>query len=172
MSSDNTPETGATRELETERSLQQQLEAGFSDLSGKVTIQRVRRVWAEVAMDKLHEVLLYAKDQLGFGMLCTITGTDEGSHLGLMYHLANNDGVVLTLVTAAPKDGPGPQTVTAYFPHADLYERELVDLLGVRIQGMAEGSRYPLHDGWPEGQYPLRKDWTQDMLEVGKENGQ
>jgi len=41
--------------------------------------------------------------------------------------------------------------------------------LGVRIQGVADGNRYPLPDGWPEGQYPLRKDWTQEMLEVGKE---
>jgi Ni,Fe-hydrogenase III component G len=168
MSNEDTPVAEASPELESERSLQQNLESTFSDLSGKVTIQRVRRVWAEVAMDQLHPVLTHAKDQLGFGMLCTITGTDEGTHLGLMYHLANDDGLVLTLVTGAPKDGPGPQTVTPYFPHADLYEREVIDLLGVRIQGVADGNRYPLPDGWPEGQYPLRKDWTQEMLEVGK----
>jgi Ni,Fe-hydrogenase III component G len=170
MSSDNNPEAVTPPELETERLLQQQLEAVFSDLAGKISIQRARRVWAEVAMEQLQIVLVHAKDQLGFDMLCTITGTDEGAHLGLLYHMAHDNGVVLTLVTTAPKDGPGPQTVTPYFPHADLYEREVMDLLGVRIQGMSEGSRYPLPDGWPEGQYPLRKEWTQDMLETSKEN--
>jgi Ni,Fe-hydrogenase III component G len=27
------------------------------------------------------------------------------------------------------------------------------------VTGLPEGSRYPLPDNWPEGQYPLRKDW-------------
>lgn len=170
MSSDDSAETGSVPELETEHLLQRQLEAAFSELAGKVTVQRARRVWAEVAMEQLHAVLVHAKEQLSFSMLCTITGTDEGTHLGLLYHMANDNGVVLTLVVSAPKDGPGPQTVTPYFPHADLYEREVMDLLGVRIQGMPEGSRYPLPDGWPKGQYPLRKEWTQDMLEPPKEN--
>jgi len=170
MSSENNAETAATPALESEKLVQQRLEAAFPELSGKVTIQRVRRVWAEVSMERLHDVLTHAKDQLNFPMLCTITGTDETTHLGLMYHLASDSGIVLTLVTTAPKDGPGPQTVTPYFPHADLYEREVVDLLGVNIQGLPEGSRYPLPDGWPEGQFPLRKDWTRDMLEVPKEN--
>jgi Ni,Fe-hydrogenase III component G len=82
-----------------------------------------------------------------------------------MYHLATEAGVVLTLVTTAPKDGPGPQTVTPYFPHAELYEREVVDLLGIQIQGLPEGNRYPLPDGWPEGQHPLRKDWSKESLD-------
>jgi len=170
MSNETDTSSAATAELVAEKRLQDQLEVAFPELTGKITLQRARRVWADVAMESLHAVITHAKHKLGFGMLCTITGTDEGTHLGLMYHLASDEGIVLTIVTAAPKDGPGPDTLTPHFPHADLYEREVVDLLGVQIQGLAEGPRYPLPDGWPDGQYPLRKEWTREMLEVSKEN--
>jgi Ni,Fe-hydrogenase III component G len=145
--------------LVAESELLAKLVAEFSFLADQITIQRVRRLWAKVPMDQLHPVLVYAKEQLGFSMLCTITGTDEGDSIGLLYHMAHDNGIVLTLMTNAPKDGPGPSTVTPYFPLAELSEREVIDLLGARIQNMPEGPRYPLPDGWPEGQYPLRKDW-------------
>jgi len=166
----DSPSVAAAPVLATEQKLQKDLETAFPDLVGKITLQRVRRVWADVPMQSLHAVVTYAKEELGFWMLCTITGTDEGAHLGLMYHLAGDAGIVLTVVIAAPKDGPGPQTLTPLYPQADLYEREVVDLLGVQIQGLPEGNRYPLPDEWPAGQYPLRKDWTREMLEVSKEN--
>ncbi len=170
MPSEN-PTTGEqASDLSAERQLQNDLIQAFPVLADRVNIQRVRRVWAEVALDQLHPVLIHAKEKLGYLILCTITGTDEGETLGLMYHLANEAGIVLTLVTKAPKDGPGPETITPYFPHAELYEREVVDLLGVRVQGLPPGNRYPLPEGWPEGQYPLRKDWSRESIDPPKEN--
>jgi membrane-bound hydrogenase subunit beta len=145
--------------LDREDEIKDKLIGQFPFLAENVTIQRVRRMWATIPMEQLHPVMVHAKDQLGFSMLCTITGTDEGDSLGLLYHMAHDNGIVLTLVTSAPKDGPGPSTVTPYFPLAELSEREVIDLLGARIQNMPDGPRYPLPDGWPEGQYPLRKDW-------------
>ena len=47
------------------------------------------------------------------------------------------------------------------FPAAEIYERELIDLLGAKVAGLPEGKRYPLPDDWPAGEYPLRKDWKQ-----------
>lgn len=154
-----TEETPQAPTLVAENAIKDQLIAQFPFLADQVKVQRVRRMWAEVPMDQLHPVMRHAKEQLGFGMLCTITGTDEGETLGLLYHMAHDNGIVLTLMTNAPKDGPGPSTVTPYFPAAELSEREVIDLLGARIQNLPEGPRYPLPDGWPEGQYPLRKDW-------------
>ena len=34
-----------------------------------------------------------------------------------------------------------------------------MDLLGIKVNGLAEGQRYPLPEDWPKGDYPLRKDW-------------
>jgi Ni,Fe-hydrogenase III component G len=142
-----------------EQKIQQQLVGKFPFLADQITVQRARRMWVKLPMSELHTVMLYAKEQMDFGMLCTITGTDEGATIGLMYHLAQDSGIVMTLFTEAPKDGPGPATVTPFFPTAELAEREVIDLLGAQIQNMPDGSRYPLPEGWPDGQYPLRKDW-------------
>lgn len=167
MADATTPETNAAApSLPAEEKLRADLVAQFPFLVDQIDIQRIRRLWAKVPMDQLHPVLLHAKEQLGFDMLCTITGTDEGDSLGLLYHMANDNGIVLTLMTNAPKDGPGPSTVTPYFPTAELGEREVIDLLGARIQNMPEGPRYPLPDGWPEGQYPLRKDWKPESAKA------
>ncbi len=103
-----------------------------------------------------------------FSILCTITGLDLGDKLGVIYHLARVDGTVLNLSTSVSKEEPVIQSVTPYFPAADAYEREMVDLLGMQVQGLPPGYRYPLPDGWPEGQYPLRKDWNAGMLEKDK----
>jgi membrane-bound hydrogenase subunit beta len=145
--------------FEAEQKIQQQLVEKFPFLANQITIQRARRMWVKLPMEQLHTVLVYAKEQLAFGMLCTITGTDEGATLGLLYHMAQDSGIVMTLCIEAPKDGPGPATVIPHFPTAELAEREVIDLLGVKIQNMPDGPRYPLPEGWPEGEYPLRKDW-------------
>jgi Ni,Fe-hydrogenase III component G len=60
---------------------------------------------------------------------------------------------------AIPKDAPRIPTVTGLFPVAGLYERECHDLLGIEFEGLADTRRLLLYEGWPEGQYPLRKDW-------------
>jgi membrane-bound hydrogenase subunit beta len=153
------PEAPKAPVFEAEQKIQQQLVGKFPFLADQITIQRARRMWVKVPLAELHPVLLYAKEQISFGMLCTITGTDEGATIGLMYHMAQDSGIVMTLVTEAPKDGLGPSTVTPHFPTAELAEREIIDLLGGQIQNLPEGPRYPLPEGWPDGQYPLRKDW-------------
>ncbi|MDD5432403.1 MAG: NADH-quinone oxidoreductase subunit C, partial [Candidatus Omnitrophica bacterium] len=51
------------------------------------------------------------------------------------------------------------KSVISYFPGAEIYEREVVDLFGAKVEGLPPGNRYPLTDDWPTDQFPLRKDW-------------
>jgi Ni,Fe-hydrogenase III component G len=139
--------------------IQANLVKKFPQLAGKIRTPRVRRVFADVAIQDLGAVFDYVVRDLRFSMLCTITGLDQGDKLGVIYHLARESGVTLNLCSAVPKDDPILQTVTGYFPAAELYEREMADLLGMKVQGLPQGPRYPLPDDWPQGQYPLRKDW-------------
>jgi Ni,Fe-hydrogenase III component G len=152
-------------ERRTEAELVAQLAAAFPELEGKIRIARVRRVWAEVEEASFRAVLEKAVKELGFIILCLITGLDEGESLGFIYHLADLSGTMLNLHTLAPKSAPKIRTVTDLFPTAHIYERELVDLFGAVVEGLPEGNRYPLPDGWPEGQYPLRKDWDATVLD-------
>jgi membrane-bound hydrogenase subunit beta len=153
-----------------EENIKSQLIQKFGFLADKITVKRVRRIFAEIPLANFPEVFDYTVKQLNFPILTTITGLDEGESLGFIYHLARENGIVLNLHTTALKDKPVIKTVTGYFPAADAYERELVDLFGAQVEGLPQGNRYPLPDGWPAGQFPLRKDWNVEMLDKKEVN--
>jgi NADH:ubiquinone oxidoreductase subunit C len=134
----------------------------FNALEGKIRIQRPRRMWAQVEASDFASVLDYARNKQGFVILCTMTGLDKGENLGVLYHLSREDGIMLNIEVTVPRANPVIRTVTTVFPGADIYEREIVDLFGFKVEGLAPGFRYPLTDDWPQGQYPLRKDWKLD----------
>jgi membrane-bound hydrogenase subunit beta len=153
-----------------EDNIKQQLVEKFGYLNDKVTVQRPRRLFADIPLANFDETLDYAVKQLKFSILVTITGLDEGATLGFIYHLAHENGIVLSLHTNAPKDKPVIKSVTTFFPVADAYERELVDLFGAQVTGLPKGDRYPLPDDWPANQFPLRKDWKAGMLDKKEVN--
>ena len=153
--------------MSVEEAIQTELTARFPELRETVRVQRVRRLTAHAPCEKIGEVLDFAINQGRFCILCTITGLDQGDTLGVIYHLARESGVTLSLATSLPKAKPVLQSISDRFPAAEMYERELVDLLGVQVVGLPEGPRYPLPDGWPANQYPLRKDWKSESLEQG-----
>jgi len=142
-----------------EERIQKDLVEKFGFLVDKVKIQRERRIFADVPAQNFRPVLEYAIKELDFIFLCTITGLDESENLAFMYHLTRQDGVMLNLKITAPKANPVIKTITDIFKGAEIYEREVVDLLGARVESLPEGKHYPLPDDWPQGEYPLRKDW-------------
>lgn len=131
-------------------------------------IPRERRITAEIPSDMILDVIKYANQKLAFTMLCAITGLDLGKDLQVIYHLANEHGIVLNLKTTVPKEKAVIETVTGIFQGASFYERELIDMFGFTVNNIPPGYRYPLPDDWPEGQYPLRKDWKQDSINDSK----
>jgi membrane-bound hydrogenase subunit beta len=143
-----------------------ELQAKFSFPEGAMKIQRATRLWVDVEQANFAQVFDHVVKSMGFSILCTITGLDLGTDLGFIYHLARDGdksagyvgGVMANLKTRVPKGG-AMQSVTPYFPGADIYESELEDLLGARIEGKPVSPRYPLPENWPEGDHPLLKDW-------------
>ena len=146
--------------------IQAELTAKFPFLQGCIQVPRARRVSVDVPAEHVAYVFTHLVTEAECVILCAITGLDLGATLGILYHLAREDGTLVTLATAVPKENPVIQTVTWRFPAADCYERELIDLLGIQVQGLPEGQRYPLPDNWPAGQYPLRKDWKPESLDA------
>jgi Ni,Fe-hydrogenase III component G len=68
-------------------------------------------------------------------------------------------GIMLNIKIKAPKTNPVIPTITDMFPSAEIPEREVEDLLGAKVDGLAAGRRYPLPDDWPQNDHPLLKDW-------------
>ena len=144
-----------------EESIAQELSKKFPYLEGNIKITRAKRIFLELDLAQLEAVLEYALKNLEFSHLISITGLDEQDRLGIIYHLGQDSGVVLNLKTSVLKNHPVIKTITKYFSGAEIYERELVDLFGAKVEGLPAGNRYPLTDDWPAGQFPLRKDWKQ-----------
>ena len=123
-------------------------------------MRRARRVWAAVAPEALPEALAWLKEQ-GFAYLSTVTGFDEGENLGAYYH-ATDTHIICTVKALTPRANPHLPSILSVYPVAVSYEKELEDVLGIKVDGLPPGRRYPLAEDFPVGQYPLRKDWNQD----------
>ncbi len=95
--------------------------------------------------------------------LSTIAGVDLGNEIELNYHMAC-EGTV-TIKNRVRKEKPVTQTITDILPGANFYEREVFDLLGVVFEGHPNLQRLMLPDSWPQGNYPLRRDWKPPIVQ-------
>ena len=148
----------------TQEDILQSLIKKFAFLDGKIRAPRARRVIIDDITTNFGEVFDCVIRDLEFSILLTITGLDDGDRLTVIYHVARIDGNILSIKISTPKNDPAIKTIIPKFFAADIYEREIVDLLGVRVEGLPKGNRYPLSDDWPKGEYPLRKDWKKNSF--------
>ena len=156
------------KELKKENEIVRQLTERFSSVC--VTVQRERRIWAQVKREEFIPFLTYLHDELKFTSLCTVTGLDLGEEYQLIYHLANEGGVVISARENAPKTDPVFDTATNLFKGGMLYELEAQNLLGLKIRDIPNDIRYPLPDNWPKEEYPLRKEWKELKTSLDKES--
>jgi NADH:ubiquinone oxidoreductase subunit C len=97
----------------------------------------------------------------GWGYLITISGVDLGAEkdqIEVLYHFASGAAVVTLRVQLSRQD-PVVPSVFDIIPSVSFYERELTEMLGVVVEGIASQDRLFLPEDWPAGVYPLRKDF-------------
>jgi membrane-bound hydrogenase subunit beta len=131
----------------------------FPKLAEAIVIKRERRMWLDVDCGQVAEVFDHLVKKMKFKILSAITGLDEGTSLAVIYHMSPDNCVMLSLRTHLSKENPVIATVSHLFPNADIYEREMVDLLGIKVTGLSETPRYPLPETWPRTDFPLRKEF-------------
>jgi len=84
--------------------------------------------------------------------------TPEGT-VEVLYHFCEG-AAVTTLRTSVPYSKPVLSTVCDLIPSATLYERELMEMFGVTLEGTPDPQHLLLPDDWPAGVFPLRKAFT------------
>ena len=128
--------------------------------------------WNEVHVDlrskeDIPELCLFVRDELR-GTLATIVCSDERRISGayvLRYAFGIGDGDdVFVIVTArveqgSPASPPVFPSVALRLPAATLYEREIKDMFGLMPEGNPDTRPLTLHEHWPEGVFPLRKEF-------------
>ncbi|HET9051456.1 MAG TPA: NADH-quinone oxidoreductase subunit C [Candidatus Dormibacteraeota bacterium] len=127
-------------------------------------------VRCQVAPEKLVQTLRAARDEAGFDLLSAVTAVDEGDAFRLLYHLVRSVATGgdrdlpghLLVEVRTPRgehpDGPLVPSAVGVFAGANLQEREIFDLMGVRFQGHPDLRRVLLWPGFRG--HPLRKDYV------------
>lgn len=120
----------------------------------------------EMAPNDLPEVLSYCLSMEPRPTWLTHVVNDErqlerGFCLYLVVHFPGKDFSLTLVAKGIIDEFP---TLALIFPALNWSEREAQDLFGLQAVGHPDPRSLVLHPGWPEGFYPLRKDYT-----VGKE---
>ena len=123
-------------------------------------LQRNQRIWVSVESNRLIELCQWLKDE-GFVHLSAISATDwlEEGLYEITYHLwSYNEKVLLTVKTKIDRNNPLIDSVVPIWSNnAQIHERELHELFGVKFRGNPDLSQLFLED-W-EGPPPFRKDF-------------
>jgi membrane-bound hydrogenase subunit beta len=130
-----------------------------------------RRIFVKVAPADLVPAVTLLRDTYDCAYLATISGLDKGETFEFLYHFAS-PVVNINVRTEIPRTDLRLASICAVIPGAVLYERELQEMFGIVVEGIPDPRRLNLPDDWPEGQYPLRKDWKhvrpQEVIPGGK----
>ncbi len=101
-----------------------------------------------------------------WGYLSAITGLDQGVEAAIievLYHFCDG-AAVLTLRVPVPRDNAAVPSLYGLIQSVTFYERELMEMFGVIVTGTPNSDRLFLPDDWPDGVYPLRKDFQMEQV--------
>jgi NADH-quinone oxidoreductase subunit C len=119
--------------------------------------------------DLLHNIAFKLREDeiASFDFLNCITGVDYGQDLGAIYHLRSTKHGHMAVLKVRTNDRENPHfdSVTDIWKAADLLEREVYDLLGIKFTNHPDLRRLFLDNSWG---FPLRKDYTDDLKIVTK----
>ena len=116
-------------------------------------------VW--VRPERLLPVCRFLRDDpsLALEYLNAVSAVDRLEYFEVVYHLSSlrHNHMAVLKVRAYPREDPVVPSVVSVWPGADLQEREVWDLMGVRFEGHPNLKRLLLWEEFPG--HPLRKDF-------------
>ncbi|UCD03347.1 MAG: NADH-quinone oxidoreductase subunit C [Candidatus Aenigmatarchaeota archaeon] len=134
---------------------------GVNDSKKHVT----ERIWFQIDRKHLHDAVRYLCDKYPYPHFAVCSGYDTGTELEMMYHFTINYGVrageiMLTMHVMLPKKDPVIGTITDLIPGALISEREMQEMLGIKVKGIPDSRRVFLDESFPHGVFPWRRDET------------
>ena len=119
--------------------------------------------WVVVHAEKLVAVATYLRDdgELDFRFLIGVTAVDYLDHFEVVYHLQSisRNHVLILKTRVLNHKNPEVPSLVSVWRGAELQEREVYDLMGVRFAGHPDLRRVFLWEGFAG--HPLRKDWME-----------
>ncbi len=127
----------------------------------KVYRKNDKRAYIDICPKDIVEVTRYVFKDLGLRFNIA-SAVDDFNALEILYHFADDaSGYVISLrAMLKDKEDPHIDTITTVTKSAWWIEREMHELFGIHFDGNQDLRPLLLPDDWPQGVYPLRKNFV------------
>lgn len=133
----------------------------------EATFEEAQYLNAVVPAEKLYSLAKHLRTDAAadFDYLICVTGIDWKDHMMVVYHLQSrlHKHVFVLKVKITDRVNPAIDTVCDIWRTAELHEREVFDLFGIKFNNHPDLRRLFLDDSWG---FPLRKDYVNDVTIV------
>jgi Ni,Fe-hydrogenase III component G len=119
------------------------------------------KVYIDISRQALLKIVEHAFRGLK-GRFNTLTGVDRREHMEMLYHFTFEDvNLIVSFRIKLDKSHLEIESITPIVEGANWVERETFEVLGVQFKGHPDLRRLLLPEDWPEGVYPLRRDYQE-----------
>jgi len=139
------------------KNIQEKFKSEIIDIFDKTQ----KRVYIEIKPSALTGVVRYIFEDLG-ARFNIATGVDARTHMEILYHFIFEEiNVLISLRVKMDKSKLEIDSLAPMFEGANWIEREMHEMLGIEFKGHPDLRKLLLPDEWPEGIYPLRRDYKE-----------
>ena len=117
------------------------------------------RCYMEVPPEVIRETTTLLSKDLG-ARFQTASAVDLPDAIEILYHWAfDKQDLVISVRTRVNRMDPNIDSISDISVAAEWIEREIWELLGINFKGHPDMCHLLLDKNWPEGKYPLRRDF-------------
>jgi len=126
-----------------------------------VTIKNSQRVYIDIDPAGVREVAKYLWKDRGARYVIA-TAIDNRTSFEVLHHLSldREGGAMVSIRSVLDRDNPRMPSLATIIKAANWIEREMNELMGIEFVGHPDMRRLVLSEDWPQGVYPLRKDFN------------
>ena len=120
-----------------------------------------KRVYIEINPSALVPIATYIFKDLG-ARFNIASGMDTRHNFEILYHFTfDSVDLIVSLRVVLPRTKPEIVSLAPVLEGANWIEREITEMLGINFIGHPDMRRLLLPPEWPEGVYPLRRDYKE-----------
>ena len=135
-----------------------EIEEKFSNKITK-TLQNNNEIHFNVELNDMTEICDHVYKILNARLATMICSDDRKNGTGFVIrYVFEKDDVFIFIIVSADQGFSFP-SIALQIPAAALYEREIKDMFGLIPTGSADTRPLVLHEHWPDGIFPLRKEF-------------
>jgi NADH-quinone oxidoreductase subunit C len=120
-----------------------------------------KRLYLEIKPAALTKIATFIFKDLG-ARFNIASGVDRREQIEILYHFTLEEiDLIISLRVKLDKTKPEIESLTPLMKAVDWIEREIHEMFGVNFRGHPNLKKLLLPDEWPDGVYPLRRDYQE-----------